>query len=223
MKKLLIVALVMAIITGFAVYFYANSLQDSLNVKSVPVIVAAKQIPKNTLIISSMLVTKQFPAEAVNALAARNLKDVVGLITKENIEPDEQVLTTKLSESGNVNSGLSYVIKQGYRALTVKIDEIIGVAGYINKGDRVDIAAVMLSKQNNVQVLVSELVAENIEVLEIGAKTDASGNTQSASVTISVPIKDLMLINYALSEGKYRLILRSVLDKKTGEISPYLP
>ena len=223
MKKLIIVALAIAIITGVAVYFYASSLEVSLKVETVPVVVALQKIPKDTFIVSGMIKTKQLPAEAVNALAARSADDVVGRITKENMEPDEQLLTTKISEPRDENNGLSYTIMKGYRALTVKTDEVIGVGGFINKGDHVDIAAVMITNKNNTQGLISQMVAENVEVLEIGTKTEDKSAVQNTSVTVEVLTKDLLLINYALSEGKYRLVLRSVLDKKTGDTPSYIP
>ena len=226
MKKLIIIALVIAIITGFAVYFYANSLVVRYKVQTVPCVVAAQRIPKNTYIAPGLIQIKQLPLDAVNALDARSADDVVGRIAKEDFELNEQILTTKISEPGDQKSGLSYEIKEGYRALTIKTDEIIGVGGYINVGDRVDIAAVLIARKGNTQGLISKIIAENVEVLKIGARIDtstAAGSSQNTSVTVAVTTKDLMQVNYSLSEGKYRLVLRSVLDKKTGDSPDYIP
>lgn len=223
MKKLILIALAIAITTGFAVYIFATSLEKRFDVETVPVVVAVTKIPKSTIVEPEMMTVKQLPAEAVNALAVSNPDDIKGRITMESIEANEQILTTRLSDPNQNNNSLSFSIPQNYRALTIKTDDITGVAGYINKGDRVDIVAVMISQIDAAQPVMSQMVAEYVEVLEVGVKTtDSSKNdAEITSITVLVPQQDVLKVNYALSEGKYRLVLRSVVDGTIITPPPY--
>ena len=224
MKKLIIIALIVSIVTGYAVYQYATNLEKTLSVKTEPVVVATVKIPKNTLIKPEMTTVKEIPSQAVNALAVRNQDEVIGRIAKEDLEPNEQIFSTRLSHSEDKNQSLSYVIKEGHRALTVKTDEATGVSGRISKGDYVDIIAILPDSASPTGVK-SAMVAENIEVLETGIKSsgDSSDGGQYTSITISVPAEDVLRINYALSEGKYSIALHSVLDKNVVNPPPYTP
>ena len=223
MRKLIIIALIMCIITGFSVYYYADNLEKNFKIKTLPVVVAIKKIPKSTLVVPEMVTVKQLSQDAVNVLTAKSVNDVSGRITLEDMESDEQILTTKISEPGKKDNTLFYTIKEGYRALTVKTDEISGVAGYINKGDRIDITAVIISKDPTVVGLTSQMIAENIEVVETGIKSADNVVGQYSSITISVKAEDVLKTNYALSEGKYRIVLRSVLEKNIITPSIYKP
>lgn len=223
MRKLIIIALIMCIITGFSVYYYANNLEKNFKIKTLPVVVAIKKIPKNTLVVPEMVTVKQLSDESVNVLAAKSINDVSGRITQEDMEPDEQILTTKISEPGKKDNSLFYTIKEGYRALTIKTDEISGVAGYIDKGDRIDIIAIVSSKDPAVLGLTSQMIAENIEVVETGVRSVDNVAGQYSSLTILVKAEDVLKINYTLSEGKYRIVLRSVLEKNIITPSIYKP
>ncbi len=227
MKKLIAIAIALSVFTGFAVYQYFRSMENSLKSNTSAVIVATKQIIKNTIITSDMIEERKMPVDVVNALAVTSIDEVKGRIAKEGMEPGEQILTTRIVGPETKNDLLSYSIKEGYKAMTVKVDEFIGVAGFIAKGDRVDILGILA--QN---AIISQVVAENIEVLATGIKADTSGKQGKeetgadgmyTSVTLLVPNAELVKINYVLSEGKYRLVLRSALEKGTIAPSTYTP
>ncbi|MDP4118851.1 MAG: Flp pilus assembly protein CpaB [Bacillota bacterium] len=225
MKKLIIIALLMSIITGFAVYYYARNLENNLRVKTVPVAVAVKAIPKDTVIKAEMVTIKQFPKELVNGLVAKSIDEVKGRIAKQDIEANEQIFNNRLSDAGNKGEGLSYTIKDGYRALTFKTDEITGLAGRLSKGDFVDIIA-MIPNKSVASGTESRMVLENVEVLELGIEqtvTDEKSSGTYSSVTLLVKAEDVLKVNSAISEGKCTLVLRSVLDKNIINPAPYTP
>ena len=219
MKKLIIIALIVSIITGFAVYKYATDLKNEYVIKTKPVVVAVKKIPKNTLIEPQMIMIKEIPGDAVHALSTSSTEDVQGRIATSDIEASEQVLTSRLNDSEKVSSDLSLSVKPDHRALTIKTDEISGVAGYIRQGDRVDIIATMINESVESKPVQSRMIAEYVEVLQVGVK---SGSEEAySSVTVSVHVNDLPRLNYALSEGKFRLVLRSIIDEKIANPAPY--
>ncbi|MGI6119141.1 MAG: Flp pilus assembly protein CpaB [Desulfosporosinus sp.] len=214
MKKLILLAFILSVITGLISYNYLTNLEKKVAGQNMPVVVARNQIPKHTVINAEMLEVIELPQKAINPLSSTNTDSIVGKISKETIEPAEQILKTKISNLDEKTSGLAYSIAKGYRALTLKTDEVSGVAGEIEKGDRVDIVASMIGDVNGQKVVTSRMIAENLEVLEIGMKpSDKKAARTNTSVTLSVLAEDVLKINYALSEGKYRLVLRSVVEK----------
>ena len=216
MKKLILIALVISLIIGFGVYSFAKTLESRTNVETMPVVVAVAKIPKNTVIEASMITTKPFPKEYINEYSTGKVEDIIGRITLESIEADEQILSTRLIDSSNNNNNLSFSIPQNYRAVSVQTDEVSGVAGNISTGDRVDLVADMPTATG----VASQMVAENLEVAEVGVKGNDDKKLYTA-VTLLVPDQDVVRVNYALTEGKYRLVLRSLVDEKIVNPAPY--
>lgn len=211
MKKLVIIALIVSIITGFAVFQFAVSLEKGKNLETQSVVLATQAIPKGTVIEKEMLKIAEIPIEMVHQLSIANPEDLLGRITTENIEANEQVLTSRLSDTNQENNNLSYTIDPNYRGVTILVDEDRGVGGYLTKGDRVDLVAQVL----NNGVISSRYVVEDIEVLEIGPKSSGDKGGEYTSVTLLVPASQVENVHAAILTGmelKYRLVLRSPVD-----------
>ena len=223
MKKLVIIALIVSVITGFAVFQFAISLQKGADQKTQSVVIAAEAIPKGTVIQKEMLKTADIPVEMVHQLSVANQEDVLGRITKENIEANEQILTSRLSDTNPENNNLSYAIKPNYRGVTILVDEEKGVGGYLTKGDHVDLVTIWIKSD---KTIVSEYVVENIEILEIGPSSAGDKGDEYTSVTVAVPATEVEKITYALSidqTPKYRLVLRSPVDNAVLGPKPFMP
>lgn len=210
MKKLIIIALVVSLITGFAIFQFATAIQNRSNQKTEPVVFAVNTIIKGTIIMPEMVTVKQVPLDYVHELSISSVDEVIGRISKESIEANEQVLTSRLSDINQENNSLSYAIDLNFRALTIIVDEEKGVAGYLTKGDRVDLVATIPTKEG----ISSQIVVENIEILEIGSQASNGNGEDYISATVAVPINEVTKVQYALSptEPKYRLVLRSPVD-----------
>ncbi|MBI4856515.1 MAG: Flp pilus assembly protein CpaB [Acetobacterium woodii] len=220
MKKLIIIALIVSIITGFAVFQFATSLQKGADQKTQSVVLAAQAIPKGTVIQKEMLKTEEIPIELVHQLSLANQDDVLGRITKDNIEANEQILTTRLSDPTQENDNLAYSIEPNYRGVTILVDEERGVGGYLTKGDRVDLVATIVDKN----VISSQYVVEDVVILEIGPKSTGDKGGEYTSVTLSVPAAEVTKLHDAVSAGmqtKYRLVLRSPVDHTILGAKPY--
>lgn len=225
MKKIYILSLIMAIIVGISVYLYANSLQEKMQNTVIPtgqVVVAITSIPANTMITSDMVAVVEMPEGGMNPLSAVKLSDVVGLITQYPLAPQEQILTFRLREQGKEGGGtLSYIVEEGQRAVSVGVDSVSGISGYIAKGDHVDVVATMIQKVNEESITISSMLVEDLLVLETGEKQIASAESTTATyttVTISATPEQILKINYAVNNGKIILVLRSVLDHE--EVKP---
>jgi len=227
-KKIYVLSFIMSLVVGISVYFFSESLkEDALRQNQIVkgnVVVAVRFVPADTEITPDMVQMADLPVEAINPLATRKLDEVIGAITQYPLEAQEQVLSTRVQKRGEAAEGrLSYVLETGQRAITLPVDELTGVAGYISKGDYVDLLVNMLKAEYNEEFDVSSFVVQDVLVLEVGKKKLSSTEATDqgyASVTLSVSPEDAVVINYAAKSG-IRMILRPVLDHETTEETYY--
>ncbi len=141
MKKIVLFALIAALCAGALLYFYLGNLEQQKEVKIEyeNVIVATTNIPAYTPITTDMVTIRQVPLGTAHPLAARTLEEVVGYVTESETLEGEQLLPPKLKQLGQTESGLSYIIPEGMRAVTIPVDEVTGVAGFLQRGDYVDV------------------------------------------------------------------------------------
>jgi pilus assembly protein CpaB len=220
LKKLVIISLILAAITGFLVYNYATNIEKQYEYPTKPVVVAKAQIQQHTIITSDMLEVVSLPEQAVHSMSSDYVGMIIGKIAAQTIESGEQILSSKIGELSDKSADLSYSIDIDQRALTIKTDEISGVAGEIKKGDRIDIVSIMLTQVDGENVIKAFMIAENIEVIRVGSSKDPEA-VSNTSVTVSIPAQDILKVSYALSEGKCRLVLRSIIDTQLLDPAPF--
>lgn len=226
MRKIYILSLLMAVIVGVSVYLFADNLQRQtlakIEANRSSVVVAMQFIPANSEIRGDMIALQELPAEAINPLAARKLDDVIGAITQYPIEQQEQIFTSRVQQRGEAAEGrLSYILEPGYRAITLGVDEVTGVAGNLTKGDYVDLIVTMRNAELEENNDIAFMVVENLQVLETGKKVvenaESTAPQEYVSVTLAASPEDTIKIHYAAQFG-IRLALRAVLDDAiTGE------
>ncbi len=237
MKKIYLLALAFAVLTGVAVYFYAGQAAKKPQANLVAVVVAKQRIPERTQITQSMVEVKKLPAEAVNPLVLKKLSDVVGKIANVPIEANEQVLRTKLGETNISSGGLAYNIPEGKRAITIEVSEITGIAGYVKPGDHVDIVASYMvevlitdgstSSTNNKKetIAMSKLLVQNIQVLVTGTIPLGDPTTTKQvvykNITIAVTPEESVELAHAQNYGKLTLVLRPDKETDTKDLQPY--
>ncbi|MHB1484104.1 MAG: Flp pilus assembly protein CpaB [Saccharofermentanales bacterium] len=228
MKKIYIVALIIALMTGISVYSFAASMQKAARREYVDVVTAAVNIPERTALTKEMLVLKPIPEEAVLPSAIKDIESIIGLYTDSKLEIGETLTLTKLHAQGEKTSGLTYFIPRGKRAFTISVDAVSGVSGFILPGDRVDIIASMSLKSKSTAAIESTsfIISQNIEVLAAGTsiKVEETGvNITYTTVTLAVSPQEAVSLNLASSSGRLRLILRSPLDKNDVDTDPKTP
>ena len=227
MKKVYLISVIMALAVGIAVYAFASSLQrqaaEASNVELTSVVVAAIDIPGNTLIQEGMVMVRSIPTDAVNSRTLTDISAALNKITRAPLFAGEQVLPERLGETGEAADSLSLQFESPYRAITIPVDEVTGVAGYIKAGDHVDLVATLIypTLEGEVSYAVSTMLVENIQVLRTGVNTLSSTDSAGAlysSVTLMVTPDQALKINYAATNGKLRLLLRNIFD--TEEVQP---
>lgn len=216
MKKVYLIATIMALITGISVYFFITNLKKSTseaNTPTTPVVVATSDIAENTVITAKMVEVKQLPSSAVTAGTARTAEEIVGKIAKYPVSAGEQIVTQRLKTAGSDDgTDLSYQLKGDERAITISVDEVTGVSGFIKSGDTVDI--ITTTTVNTVPV--TSYLLQNIKVLKISDKAaNSTGQqiTQYTTVTLCLSPDDCLKLGNALDLKKsIRLVLHSIAE-----------
>ena len=158
-------------------------------------------------------------ASAPSAIAGafNDPKDVMGRGLILPVIQNEPILPMKLA-SKDAGAGLPPAIPAGLRAVSVKVNEVIGVAGYVLPGTHVDVV-VTLNPSDKHETITSKVILTNVQVLAAGTKidreTDKNKPIPVSVVTLLVNPDEAERLTLASSEGKIQLALRNPLDKET--------
>src|SRR6185312_7668678 len=134
-----------------------------------------------------------------------------------NIAPREPLTKARLAPEGTAG-GLSAIIPEGYRAMTVKVDDVVGISGFIMPGTLVDVVVVIVpSDRTGMQDPISKIVLQNIKVLANGQNIDKPDDQREANsvkaVTLLVTPEQAEKLALASSEGKLQLVMRNSIDQ----------
>jgi pilus assembly protein CpaB len=218
-KRLLFVlgsAVVFGLLAAVSVSRYLSDAQaSSRNVNNV--VVAKVDIPLGTKIAAEQLQTVQFPADAMPEGTFDKAEKLVGRVAVVGVAAREPVTDFKLAPEGS-QGGISAVIPAGYRAMTVKVDDVIGVAGFLTPGTMVDVLTVIDPPGNTISNNpISKIVLQNVKVLASGQNLDKPKDERGAdavkAVTLQVTPDQAEKLALASTEGKLRLMLRNMVDQ----------
>lgn len=210
--------LVLALITGLAAAVYAASwVAQRGNIASSRVAVAAVDIELGSKINPQMIQLVDWPTGSVPEGAFRDAKDLQDRVVKVSVLRGDAILERKLSPPGS-KGGLSAVIAEGKRAMTVRVNDVVGVAGFALPGTYVD---VMLNTQRDngkgEANQISLTVLEHVLVLAVAqeASRDDTKPKVVSAVTLELSLEDAEKLDLARSVGTLSLVLRNQLDKET--------
>ena len=156
-----------------------------------------------------------WPTNAVPAGAFQSADELVGRGLVQPLVQNEPFLPAKLA-SKEAGAGLPPIIPEGYRALSVRVNDVVGVAGYVLPGTRVDVVATVNPSQRPEDIL-SKVVLNNVQVLAAGTKYERDEENNKAMavsvVTLLVSPDEAERLTLASTEGKIQLALRNPTDK----------
>jgi pilus assembly protein CpaB len=214
-----VLALALGGLLSSAVYRTLKSSTNKSSGPEVDVAVAANDIPVGTKIgdgdvkIVKMLGTELPPGVFHTKSKIVNHGAVV------SIGKGEFILPSKIAGE-NAGSGLPSLIPAGFRAVSVRVNEVIGVAGFVTPGTRVDVLLTGTPPGGNVAVTTT--VLQNVLVLASGQKLErsTSGEAQNAQVvTLQVTPEESQKLTLASQEGKIQLALRNPVDTKEDKVA----
>lgn len=245
---------IMIIVVGIAMIFVAKNLglkkpdptlgpgadpakPPVVVVKKVKVVTAKNVLQPGAKLTSSMVELKDVPEDLVLGEALKEVKDVGQYEVVEAIAAGDPLLKKKLKEVEKIK-GLSWVIPQGMRAMTIEVDKISGVGGFIQQGDRVDVIGIF-TKDTSSSLEPVRTVLSAVEVLSIGQEMLAGEDTSPAPgatpppgppgkpgeaavnkitakvvpyVTIAVKPEEAEILTLVREKARFSLLLRSRKD-----------
>ncbi|HWR44662.1 Flp pilus assembly protein CpaB [Sporomusa sp.] len=235
-KGLLMSAVILSLLTTGLVYSYLQKSSGSQPKDTVAVVVAQVDIGAKTRITPEMVKVIKVPAPYLQPGVVQDSKEVVGTLSKEQIVAGEQITARRLIIEGK-SAGFTGLIPSDKRAVTIGVNEVTGVAGFVKAGDYVDV--VVTFDQNITGDNLSHLVLQNVLVLASNRETEGgaaetvnSNNSKdkkdvikTATVTLAVAPEEASKLALSEDKGKVRLALRPFLHNAgisiAGPVTPY--
>lgn len=221
---ILLVAFVIAASCAWLVYRLVGArMAASKPLAMARVVAAAKDIPLGAIVTAADLTTITIAGEAPKG-AILKPEDAVGRGAISEIYQGEPVLDSRLAGAGS-GGGLAPIIPHGMRACAVRVDEVVGVAGFVLPGMRVDVLAsgTPPNAQGGTQSVVTQTLLQNIQVLSAGTdyQKDATGKPQQVQVVnLLVNPEQAEMLTLAGSSLKIQLVLRNPLDTQVAKVPP---
>ena len=221
---ILLVALVVAsLCTWLVIRLVGVRLAASKPMATTQVVAAAKDIPLGAVITKADLTTITIGGSAPKGTILK-MDDAVGRGVISEIYQGEPVLESRLAGIGS-GGGLAPPIPQGMRACAVRVDEVVGVAGFVIPGSRVD---VLVSGNppgpgGNTEGVQTQTLLQNIQVLSAGTDIakDAEGKPQQVQgVNLLVTPEQAETLSLASNSLKIQLVLRNPLDTQMAKVPP---
>jgi len=211
------VAVVAGLLATFGIHRYVvNKTQVALAPTGM-VAVATGDIAPGTALAGVSLKLVSWPKELIPPQCAASLNQVEGRVVTFPISSGEPIMFSKLAPVGTA-AGLSGLLDESKRALTVRVDDVTGVAGFLHPRDRVDVLADM--KLKGVDENYSKVILQDITVLSIGQIWQQTGDDKPTvvnAVTLELTPEQAEIMNLASNEGKIRLALRNSGNEATVE------
>jgi len=219
LKIALVVAVFFGLIAAYGIYNFLSERQkaeDTLRAANQEIVVAAQDIPPGTTfneetMKKGLLKTTPWPKTSIPAGAFSSQQQIVGKVNRVKILANEPILESRLAGEG---AGLTVRLESGKRAMALRVDEIVGVSGFIVPDDRVDVILTTTPLGTSGDTKISKIVMQNKRVLSVAQSTEQKdGKPQLArSITLEVTPEEAEKLSLASSEGSIVLALRGLGD-----------
>ncbi len=195
-RLFLVMGLLLGILAAVVAAVYLNSattektVSGGSGVTTVPVVVAAQDMPSGTRIAAEMLTVKSIAEDAVLVGVFDKTESIVGQVTTMPVTAGEQIIPAKITGSQTAiqefgaNAPLDLIVSEGKRAVSVEVNDIVGAGGLIRPGDFVDVILTVRTKagpdgQSHNQI--SATVIQGVKVLAVAQEVTATGPDAAAN------------------------------------------
>lgn len=229
MRKSTLVMIAFAVVFGLLAVFVAQSWLNNAAANRMrnlearkdtaptsTIVVAAERLPYGTELAANHMREIAWPADALPVGAFAKISDILGAgkrVVLSPVEANEPLLAVKMTGPGQ-RATLSALVGEGMKAVTVRVNDVEGVGGFVLPGDRVD---VVLTRQIDKGNATTEVVLQNARVLAVDQSADERSSKPSVAkaVTLEVDTIAAQKVWLAASVGNLSLLLR-----KAGENAP---
>jgi pilus assembly protein CpaB len=185
--------------------------------EAVPVVIATRDLGLGQVVGDDDVRVVQWPSGAVPEGYARTTDEVVGRSLVSELRTNEPVLDRKLADAA-AGVGLPPLIPPGMRAISVRVDDVVGVAGFVTPQTRVDVILTMEPTGSNESR--SQVILQNVPALAAGQEIQRNEEGQPMSVTVVTVLvspDDAEKLVLAATKGRIQMALRNLLDLETVE------
>jgi pilus assembly protein CpaB len=185
-----------------------NGQMSAVNENEIAVVTASMDIPYGTKISARHLTTVNVPREVVPGDVVLDADSIEGYVSSSDVVAGEMLMKSRLSEHGS-GSTLAALISDNMRAITVRVDDVVGVAGFLLPGNYVDIIAIKLDRQT--KIAKTDTVLKKVRVLAVDqkARTDDSEPVVVRAVTMEMLPAESEILAKSMAEGSIQLTLRN--------------
>ncbi len=217
----LAIAIIFGLAAGYSALRFLNSRPEVVQPatgdgETVPVVLAARDLTLGTVLAQEDLQLIEWPATALPVGYASTPEELVGQSLISDVSTNEAILRSKLAQDGL--RGIIPLIPEGMRAMSIAVDQIVGVAGFVTPQTRVDVILIM--EPQGSQDAVSKIILQNILALAAGEEireTEDGTPVTVPVVTVAVTPEEAEKLALASNEGVIRLALRHALDLQAVE------
>ena len=201
-----------------AVFLASQWMNEQASLNTRKIVIAADDISLGTKLAPAMIRLADWPADSVPAGAFTEINPLETRVTRIAVQRGEPLLESKLALPGAAG-GLSAVVSEGKRAMTVRVNDVIGVAGFALPGNFVDILVSTQNEQKakqseHLDLSVSKVVLERILVLAVAQEASVNDSAPKVvnAVTLEVTPEQAEKLDLARSVGELSLVLRNQMD-----------
>jgi|KBSMisStandDraft_5_1062788.scaffolds.fasta_scaffold11395_7 pilus assembly protein CpaB len=217
-------ALILAFVTSILVFSWLQNEKNRLLAAPIPlstnvqVVVANADLPWGTKLTPEMMQMQDFPPGAIAEGHFTSLEAIKDRVLLVDIKRNELVIESKLAPLGTTSGGVAAVTDVNKRAMSVKVDDVIGVAGFIKPADRVDVMVTIEPEAGKQGLTISKMILENVKVLAAGTQMERKGKDEEPKpvqvITVEVDVEEAEKLALASNQGKLRLALRNPLNSE---------
>jgi len=216
-------AVVLGVITSVLVFSWLQNEKNRLlaapllTSKNVQVLVANADIPWGTKLTPEMTLMQEVPPGAIPEGHFTTLEAIKDRVVLVDVKRNELLLESKLAPVGAAG-GVAAVTDPNKRAMSVKVDDVIGVAGFIKPADRVDVMVTIEPEVGKQGHAIAKMILENVKVLAAGTQMERKGKDEEPKpvqvITVEVDVDEAEKLALASTQGKLRLALRNPLNSE---------
>jgi pilus assembly protein CpaB len=212
--RMIVFAFFALALSGLVAYYAYRMLSNRLSPateETVQIVVAAEKLSLGNRLTEQQLRVANWPVANLPEGRFSNPQDIVGRGVIIPMSANEPILDSKLA-SKEAGAGLTSAIPEGMRAVAVRVNDIIGVAGFVVPGTHVDVMVIGTPGPNG--VTTAKIFLENVQVMAAGqnVERDVNGKPQSSQVvTMLVTPEDAQKLALA-GDGRIQLALRNPID-----------
>jgi pilus assembly protein CpaB len=216
----IVISIVIAISGSVLIYKWINlktAPKEVVKVESeaVPIAVAAVDLQWGAQLSPEMIKTAPFLKESLPEGHFIHAAELNNRVVIASIKKGEPVVEHRLAPVSIKTGGVSAVLESGKRAVAVKGDKVMGISGFVNPGNRVDVLVTLNDPKTKLEK--TKIVLENIPVLATGTQIQKNEKGEPAPVdvyTLEVSVEESEKLALAASQGRLQFALRNITDAK---------